>query len=122
MIILIKLILAHFIGDFLLQPKSWVDEKEKYKAKSFKFYTHVLIHGLLVLIVLWDINYWLLALSLMISHGLIDATKLYAQKESNKPAWFLIDQALHIASIFVLWALFSKPNILLNELVQNTEI
>ena len=27
MIILIKLIIAHFIGDFLLQPKSWVEEK-----------------------------------------------------------------------------------------------
>lgn len=38
MILIIKLILAHFIGDFLLQPKSWVEEKEKLKAKSFKLY------------------------------------------------------------------------------------
>jgi hypothetical protein len=122
MIILIKLILAHFIGDFLLQPKSWVDEKEKGKARSYKLYIHILIHGLLVLLVLWDFNYWLLALLLMISHGLIGATKLYAQKESNKPFWFLIDQALHIISILVMWSFFFKPEIHLNTLVEDTEI
>ena len=27
MTILVKLLLAHFIGDFLVQPKSWVEEK-----------------------------------------------------------------------------------------------
>ncbi|MEP2348754.1 MAG: DUF3307 domain-containing protein, partial [Algoriphagus sp.] len=46
MLILIKLILAHLIGDFLLQPTSWVKEKENRKAASPKLYIHVLIHGL----------------------------------------------------------------------------
>jgi hypothetical protein len=122
MIVIIKLILAHFIGDFLLQPKSWVDEKEKSKAKSFKLYIHILIHGFLVLLVLWDFNFWLLALLQMISHGLIDTIKLYAQKESDKSHWFLIDQALHIISILVMWSLFFKPEINLNALVEYTEI
>lgn len=122
MIILIKLILAHFIGDFLLQPKSWVEEKEIHKAKSYQLYIHVLIHGLLVLLVLWNFNYWLLALLLTISHGIIDAVKLYAQKESNKTNWFLIDQALHFISILVLWFLFFKPEIHFNILVGATEI
>lgn len=36
MIVLIKLILAHFIGDFLLQPKTWVADKELHKAASRK--------------------------------------------------------------------------------------
>ena len=57
MIIPIKLILAHFIGDFLLQPKSWVKEKKIRKAQSIKFYIHILIHGILGLIVLWNLNY-----------------------------------------------------------------
>jgi hypothetical protein len=122
MIILIKSILAHFIGDFLLQPKSWVEKKEIHKAKSFKRYIHILIHGLLVLLVLWDFNYWLLALLLMISHGIIDTIKLYAQQEKNKSLWFLIDQALHIISILVMWGLFFKPKINLNALVEDTEI
>ena len=37
----VKLLLAHLIGDFILQPKSWVDEKEKLKHRSPNFmYTH----------------------------------------------------------------------------------
>jgi hypothetical protein len=99
-----------------------VEKKEIHKAKSFKRYIHILIHGLLVLLVLWDFNYWLLALLLMISHGIIDTIKLYAQQEKNKSLWFLIDQALHIISILVMWGLFFKPKINLNALVEDTEI
>lgn len=122
MIIFIKLLLAHFIGDFLLQPKSWVNEKEKLKAKSLKVYIHILIHGLLVLLVLWDYSYWLLALILMILHGIIDVTKLYAQKENNKSKCFLIDQILHIISIIVMWVLFFKPEINLNPILSTSKI
>lgn len=109
MIVLIKLIIAHFIGDFILQPKSWVEEKENKKARSTKVYLHLLIHGFLIIFLLWNFDYWLLALLLMISHGTVDAVKLYSQREDNKTAWFLIDQGLHIASILVLWFLFFKP-------------
>jgi hypothetical protein len=111
MIILIKLILAHFIGDFLLQPTSWVKDKEESKAKSIFLYAHILIHGLLIMLILWNVNYWLLALLLMIAHAIIDTIKLYAQKEDNKSNWFLIDQILHIISILGLWVFFFKPEI-----------
>ena len=40
MILLIKLLLAHIIGDFFLQPEKWVKEKEKKKLKSEKLYFH----------------------------------------------------------------------------------
>jgi hypothetical protein len=122
MIILVKLILAHFIGDFLLQPKSWVEEKENLKAKSLKLYLHIFIHGLLVLFILWNINHWLLALLLIVSHGFIDAIKLYTQNESNKSKWFLIDQLLHIISILMLWVLFFKPELNFTSWYKNTNI
>ena len=111
MIIFIKLILEHLIGDFLLQPISWVKDKENQKAKSIYFYAHLLIHGLLVLIVLWNLKYWCLALLLMIMDGVIDIIKLYAQKENNNSFCFLIDQALHIISILGISALIVKPQI-----------
>lgn len=111
MIVLIKLILAHLIGDFLLQPKGWVKDKEIKKAKSPYLYIHLFIHALIVLLLLWDFNYWLFALLLMISHGLIDAIKLYAQNEHNKTHWFFIDQILHLISILALWVFFFKPEI-----------
>ncbi len=34
-IALLKLLLAHILGDFFLQPSSWVAEKEKKKLKSY---------------------------------------------------------------------------------------
>ncbi|MBK7638153.1 MAG: DUF3307 domain-containing protein [Saprospiraceae bacterium] len=55
MILLVtKVILAHFIGDFYLQPSSWVHDKEQKKHKSIYLYLHSAIHGLLVWILLWE--------------------------------------------------------------------
>ncbi|MEA5127156.1 MAG: DUF3307 domain-containing protein [Proteiniphilum sp.] len=122
MTLLIKLILAHFIGDFLLQPKSWVKEKETKKLKSPKFYLHILLHGVVYLLILWDWNYWLLALLLMSAHGIIDIIKLYAQKENNKPKWFLIDQGLHIITILVLWYIWSGLNFKFQEWFENVNV
>ena len=122
MIIVIKLILAHFIGDFILQPKSWVKEKERLKAKSLKLYIHGVIHGFLVFMILWDLSNWLLVLLLVALHVIIDSVKLYAQNESNRSTWFFIDQALHIISIFVLWIIFFTPELNILSWLENTDI
>ena len=122
MIIVIKLILAHFIGDFILQPKSWVKEKERLKAKSLKLYIHGVIHGLLVFLILWDLSYWLMVLLLVALHVIIDSIKLDAQNERNTSTWFFIDQALHIISIFVLWIIFFTPELNILSWLENTDI
>ena len=70
--ILIKLIFAHLVGDFLLQPRSWVEEKEREGFRSFKLYLHGLIHGLLILLLLWDLRCWAVAIAVMAVHILID--------------------------------------------------
>lgn len=111
MIILLKLILAHLIGDYVLQSKKWVDKKEQEKGQSIILYLHALIHGLMVLLLLWDIAYWTLALAMTLLHGAIDAIKLYAQRENSKTRWFIIDQALHLVSILAVWMMWIKPNI-----------
>ena len=111
MIILLKLLLAHLIGDFVLQSKLWVADKETKRAKSPKLYLHTLLHGALIMLVLWDLDYWLVALILMITHGTIDCIKLYAQKETNRTRWFVIDQLLHLISIVVVWIVFYRPDL-----------
>lgn len=108
MIVLIKLILAHLIGDFVLQPKSWVEEKERLRARSPELYYHIAIHGLLILILLGSFEHWLLALLLTLFHGVIDLLKLYWQQ--NKIKWFIADQLLHLLAILVLWAIFIHPD------------
>ena len=111
MIILIKLICAHLLGDFVLQPRTWVKEKEHHKLLSWRLYMHVLVHGLLVLLVMGSLQYWLLALVIMASHFLIDVLKLYAQSETTRTRWFMIDQSLHFIGIVVIWFIWFKPTI-----------
>ena len=121
MIVLVKLILMHLAGDFILQPKSWVEEKEKQGAKSLKLYLHGLIHGALVWLVLWDLRHWAVALSITILHVGIDMVKLSFQKKNNKTGWFLMDQLLHALSIVVLWYLFFNPDIPMGVLAENQQ-
>lgn len=109
MIILVKLFLAHLMGDFLFQPHSWVIDKEKKKLKSPKLYLHTLIHGVALFLLLWDWKLWTIALPLMLSHFAIDTVKLYFSRQETKTAWFLADQGLHIISIIAIWYLVTKP-------------
>jgi len=102
-IYLIKIILAHLIGDFFLQPNSWVKEKESKKLKSGKLYLHVGIHAVLIFIVFLSFNVWKLALSIGIIHLLIDALKLLLQNNKNSRILFFTDQILHFTSIILIW-------------------
>lgn len=97
--IFIKLILAHLLGDFVLQPDSWVADKENYKLKSKFLYFHVLIHTVLSFVFLWDLQLWWVALLIGGSHFIIDAAKLSFQTIKTKKTWFFIDQLLHIIVI-----------------------
>lgn len=114
--ILLQLILAHLIGDFLLQPNRWVEEKERLKTRSRFLYFHILIHTVLVMIILRDLNLWWIAGITGISHFIIDASKLHLQRPKNKKLWFFADQFLHLAVIFGLGIFLEELNF---EIFQN---
>lgn len=109
MILLIKLVLAHLIGDFILQPLSWVKAKEKKKLKAWQFYAHLLIHFTLMMVLIWDFAFLAPALLIMLSHGIIDAIKLHYKKEATERMWFAADQLLHLILIFIVWYFVEKP-------------
>lgn len=112
MIVFVKLLLAHFLGDFILQPTSWVKHKEEKKLKSIFLYLHGLIHGVLIMLFMWDWDFMGWAVLLSVVHTVIDAVKLVAQNESNKRKAFLIDQLAHLISIGLLgWAFIGFPTI-----------
>lgn len=111
MILYVKLILAHLLGDFLLQPSSWVKAKKEKKIHSPELYYHTLIHGGLIMLLLWDIKYGLLALVMMTIHLAIDLLKIYVQNPSNVVKWFVGDQALHLLSILIIGTFWSEPEI-----------
>lgn len=117
--VFIQLILAHLFGDFILQPNSWVAEKESKKLKSRYLYLHVLIHTILSFIFLWNTQLWWVAVLVGFSHFIIDAAKLSFQTAKSKKSWFFIDQALHIAVIAGVSFYFNEFNF---DFLKNQEI
>ena len=101
--ILLRLLAAHLLGDFLLQPSSWVKSKETKKAKSGSLYLHVLVITVLTYLLLGDWSRWYIPLIIGATHLLIDIWKCYRK---NTLTYFLADQGLHVAVIGVVWQLF----------------
>ena len=96
-IFIIKLLLAHLIGDFVLQPSRWVAHKSLHKIKSRFLYYHILIHAIVLIIVLgFQFKYWLGIILIIVSHFTIDVIKIYIQKNHNSRLVFIADQILHI--------------------------
>jgi len=99
MLLLIKLLIAHLLGDFFLQPASWVKDKTQKKFRSGWLYLHALLHGALSMLIVWDLQFWWMALIITFTHLIIDGLKMTFQNEKNGNYLFLLDQALHVSVI-----------------------
>ncbi len=108
MIIFIKLLLTHLLGDFILQPTAWVLDKERKKHKSIYLYIHSILHGLLAFIFINEIAFLGYAIALTVTHGGIDYLKLRFQKNKTKRNWFLADQILHLIVLLIITFLYEK--------------
>jgi hypothetical protein len=117
----IKLLLAHVIGDFVLQPTSWVVEKKDKRHKSKYFYLHGLVHLLLLLALLaFNLSYWLSITIIVITHLIIDFFKLTLDGKINARILFILDQLLHLAIIGMV-VLINYPHKLACEKIYSTE-
>lgn len=96
MILFIKLLLAHLLGDFIWQPNSWVAHKEIKKHKSIYLYVHIFLHGVLAAILAGEISFIPYAILIAITHGIVDLIKLNFQKDTTKRTWFVVDQIAHV--------------------------
>ena len=110
-IYLIKLIIAHLIGDFFLQPGAWVKDKERKKLKSTKLYLHVAIHVALIFLIFLSFGVWKVALTIGVIHLIIDALKSIFQTNKNARILFFVDQVLHFSSIVAVWHIFYKGSL-----------
>lgn len=94
---LLQLLLAHAIGDFLLQPHSWVKHKRKKKHKSPYLYVHIALHlASLLLVLQLEWTYWPAIAIIVVSHYIIDLLKLHLQNKKNERRLFIADQVAHI--------------------------
>ncbi|WP_431136923.1 DUF3307 domain-containing protein [Psychroserpens mesophilus] len=99
----LKLLIAHIIGDFVLQPDRWVKDKKAKKHKSKFLYLHGLVHFLSLLVMLqFDWSYWLYITLIVASHLVVDVIKLNLEKKVNLRLLFAIDQIVHLLIIGII--------------------
>lgn len=108
MILLVKLLLAHVLGDFFLQFQGWVRSKESHKWKSPYLYIHGIVHFILILVVFQSWSIWRIAAIIASTHLLIDGVKLTCQNAQTRRRWFFIDQGLHISVLVAVYAYIGK--------------
>lgn len=102
------LLLAHLLGDFFLQPESWVADKRSRKIASPFLWVHVAVHGSLVMLLT---NSWPMAATIVLTHAAIDLLKVYSLDESNARSWFGYDQLLHVVVIAVISAVETQTGL-----------
>lgn len=124
--ILLQLLIAHILTDFVFQPHNWVEKKKIKGFKSYHLWIHISISALLTYLLLQDWTNWKTPLIIFITHGMIDYWKVLQErkideqnslieeynegKEVNDQKdkisgtfYFFIDQTLHIVVIILLW-------------------
>lgn len=111
MIIFIKLLLAHLLGDFVLQPNAWVKDKEAKKHKSVFLLLHIILHGMLAWALVWQADFIFYAFFLATLHGIVDLAKLHLQKNTTRRGWFIADQLLHLTVIGGITLLYNQTDL-----------
>lgn len=102
-ILAVKLIIAHLIGDFTLQPDKWVADKKRKRLKSKYLYLHLCVHALALLVLLqFEWKYWPIIVVTLVSHYVIDLLKSKFEETLNSQLLFIVDQLIHFLVIAVL--------------------
>lgn len=105
--IALKFLLAHVIGDFVLQPNKWVINKEKKGMKSKYFWFHIVIHFVLLLIFTgFKLNLLPYAVGITLSHLIIDVLKIKLKSKFSSILLFFGDQILHFLVIILASGLY----------------
>ena len=96
----VQLVLAHLLGDFVLQPASWIRDRNKRRFRSAALYYHTGVHILCMIVILGFNSGYPLAFGVIpLSHLLIDGLKASFHGRYNERILFLTDQALHLLVI-----------------------
>ncbi len=98
--LLIRLLLAHLLGDFVLQTKRMVEDK-RWLSKYMFIHIGIIYLGTAILT-----GWWLASGVIALVHYIIDGSKIEAIKRnlSSGISLFLLDQILHILTLIIVWA------------------
>ena len=98
-ILFANLLLAHLVGDFLLQSNALCESKERKHHKSAFMYVHALIIALLSWVAIGNYQLWSYAVIIGVTHLMIDIAKSYVKTQTL--VWFVGDQILHIFVLLI---------------------
>ncbi len=101
--LLLRLVLAHLIGDFLLQKGKWIEERNKKKWRAKTLYFHALIIGGLTYLFSGRYSVVWIPVTVMITHLLIDTWKSYKRENIG---YFVLDQLAHFIILFIAWSFY----------------
>lgn len=101
------LLLAHLIGDFVLQTSKSCKHKRDKKWGSVYHYSHALIVFALAWLASWDWAFVWYALAIGATHFVIDIWKSYSK---DNVIWFTVDQLLHVAVMAVVAWMWCSMN------------
>lgn len=109
--LLLRLLAAHLIADFILQTDTIVQKRFKYRWASGWLYFHGIVAGLLIycLAGIWG-AVWL-PVAVTASHVLIDG---FRSRLDDSARYFLLDQIIHVVLIVLFWGIlvdFHPPDL-----------
>ena len=112
-IVLVKLIAAHLICDFVLQTDAFCEQKNKLNGKGIVFQLiHALLHAIAAYVFVAQWSLWWIAVVVFCSHFIIDIVKS-SLKRPDSLALFFVDQLLHVSIL----ALLSHYIVLVGQIV-----
>ena len=105
--LLVRLIIAHLLTDFVFQSDSWVNQRFKNGWHSKQLYLHGIIAGIAAYLFsgLWNLIW--IPPAVAATHILIDGIK--AKYEDNIQS-FAADQVGHLAVLLAVWLWVINPN------------
>jgi len=108
LLLLLRLIMAHVVADFLFQKNSWVRERSEKKWFSIRLYLHGILAGVFAYIFsgLW--NTISLPTVIFVSHTFLDGLKSQGKDTVRS---FLLDQLGHLLVIVGCWVLLVDVNV-----------
>lgn len=127
MTILKLLLIAHLVGDFILQPVSLV-EKKKNSIKGMIIHSSIYTVLVTIMILLfgniWELIFW--PVVIFISHYLIDYLRIKIAKkynQNNVSFWsFIIDQSIHMLIIIIISLIINSDFNSIGEAISNIQL
>jgi len=102
--VLVRLVAAHVVADFVAQPADWITERRERTWRSRHLYLHGAIAAAAVYVVAWRWSAVWLVPVVLCSHVVIDGLKSRAGDSGRA---FALDQLAHIAVLLGCWMVLS---------------